>query len=58
MDQIWFTAALWLVLAPAATLLSIWFRVSTALSEIMAGTVAQLIIGALIGTHALGAGSS
>jgi len=41
-------AALWLILALIATLLSIWFRISTALSEIVVGTVAQLIIGALI----------
>ena len=40
-----------------ATMLSIWFRISTALSEIVVGTVAQLIIGALIGTEVLGAKS-
>lgn len=57
MQQVWTVAALWLVLALAATLLSIWFRISTALSEIVVGTVAQLIIGALLGTQALGAGS-
>src|ERR1700684_1359508 len=57
MEQVWLVAALWLVLALVATLLSIWFRISTALSEIVVGTVAQLIIGALIGTQALGAGS-
>ncbi len=33
-----------------ATLLSIWFRIATALSEIVVGTVAQLVIEALIGT--------
>lgn len=43
-------AALWLGLASIATLLSIWFRIATALSEIIGGTVAQLVIGALIGT--------
>jgi Kef-type K+ transport system membrane component KefB len=57
MEQVWFSAALWLVLALAATMLSIWFRISTALSEIVVGTVAQLIIGALIGTEVLGAKS-
>lgn len=57
MEQIWLVAALWLVLALMATLLSIWFRISTALSEIVVGTVAQLILGALIGTSALGATS-
>jgi Kef-type K+ transport system membrane component KefB len=55
MTEIWALAALWLGLALLATLLSIWLRVATALSEIAVGTVAQLIIGALIGTAALGA---
>jgi glutathione-regulated potassium-efflux system ancillary protein KefC len=55
MEQVWLVAALWLVLALVATLLSIWFRISTALSEIVVGIVAQLIIGALIGTQAVGA---
>jgi glutathione-regulated potassium-efflux system ancillary protein KefC len=58
MQQFWLVAALWLGLALVATLLSIWFRISTALSEIVVGTVAQLIIGALIGTESLGATSS
>lgn len=49
MDNIWFLAALWVGLALVATLLAIWFRVSTALSEIVIGTVAQLIIGVAIG---------
>ena len=49
MEQTWFTAALWLALALAAVLLANWFRVSTALSEIVVGTVAQLAIGAFIG---------
>lgn len=40
-------AALWLGLALIASLLSIWFRISTALSEIVAGTIAQWIIGAI-----------
>jgi len=57
MEKVWLVASLWLVLALIATLLSIWFRISTALSEIVVGTVAQLIIGALIGTQALGAKS-
>jgi len=50
MHEVWGMAALWLGLALIATLLSIWFRIATALSEIVVGTVAQLIIGALIGT--------
>ncbi len=56
MTDIWLTAALWLGLALFAALLSIWLRVATALSEIVVGTVAQLIIGSIAGTAALGAG--
>jgi Kef-type K+ transport system membrane component KefB len=55
MAEIWTLAALWLGLALAATLVSIWLRVATALSEIVIGTIAQLLIGALVGTAALGA---
>jgi glutathione-regulated potassium-efflux system ancillary protein KefC len=58
MENVWFLAALWLGLALVATLLSIWFRISTALSEIVVGTVAQLIIGAVVGSGALGAKAS
>ncbi|MGD0801893.1 MAG: cation:proton antiporter, partial [Terracidiphilus sp.] len=35
------------------TLLAIWFRVATALSEIIVGTVAQLAIGAFLGSGGL-----
>ena len=58
MTEIWALAALWLALALAATLISIWLRIATALSEIVVGTIAQLLIGALIGTAALGADQS
>ncbi|HEV2486034.1 MAG TPA: cation:proton antiporter, partial [Terracidiphilus sp.] len=57
-EQVWFAAALWLLLALIATMLSIWFRISAALSEIVVGTVAQLILGAVIGTEALGVKSA
>lgn len=50
MHEVWGLAALWLGLALLATLISIWLRIATALSEIIVGTVAQLLIGALIGT--------
>jgi hypothetical protein len=49
----WFVAALWLALV--AVLAANWLRISTALSEIVVGTVAQLVIGALVGRNALGA---
>src|SRR5215469_15504485 len=58
MTAVWALAALWLGLALVASLLSIWFRVSTALSEIIVGTVAQLIIGAFIGSAVLGTDES
>jgi glutathione-regulated potassium-efflux system ancillary protein KefC len=55
MDNTWFLAALWIGLALVATLLAIWFKVSTALSEIVVGMVAQLIVVVLIGGPGLGA---
>jgi hypothetical protein len=54
MEGTWFLAATWLALALAATLLAIWLGISTALSEIVVGTVAQLLIGAFVGSEALG----
>jgi Kef-type K+ transport system membrane component KefB len=54
MTEVWLRAALWLGLALAATLISIRLRVATALSEIVVGTVAQLLIGAFVGTALLG----
>jgi len=55
MEQVWFVAALWLLLALIAVLVANWLKVSTALSEIVVGTVAQLAIGAFVGSEALGA---
>jgi glutathione-regulated potassium-efflux system ancillary protein KefC len=54
MTEIYSLATLWLGLALVATLLSIWLRIATAMSEIIVGTVAQLIIGAALGATALG----
>jgi Kef-type K+ transport system membrane component KefB len=58
MTDVWARAALWLGLALVATLLSIRLRVATALSEIVVGTVAQLLIGAFIGKALLGTSES
>src|SRR6266576_2386029 len=58
MTGVWALAALWLGLALIASLLSIWFRISTALTEIVVGTIAQLIIGAVIGSALLGTDES
>jgi Kef-type K+ transport system membrane component KefB len=55
MDQVWFVAALWLLLAVTAVLAASWFRVSTALSEIMVGAVAQFALGSLLGASILNA---
>jgi Kef-type K+ transport system membrane component KefB len=49
MTEIWSQAALWLGLALMAALASIWLRIATALSEIVVGIVAQLIIGVALG---------
>jgi glutathione-regulated potassium-efflux system ancillary protein KefC len=58
MTSVWGLAALWLGLALVASLFSIWFRISTALSEIVVGTIAQLIIGAAVGAAVLGTDES
>jgi glutathione-regulated potassium-efflux system ancillary protein KefC len=50
MHEVWGMAALWLSLALIAALISIWFHIATALSEIVVGTAAQLIAVTLIGT--------
>jgi glutathione-regulated potassium-efflux system ancillary protein KefC len=49
MTDVYALAALWVGLALLATLLSIWLRIATAMSEIVVGTVAQLVIGAIFG---------
>ena len=58
MTSVWALAALWLSLALIAGLFSIWLRISTALSEIVVGTVAQLIFGAVVGSAVLGTDES
>jgi Kef-type K+ transport system membrane component KefB len=55
MTEIWGLAAIWLGLALLAAVLSIWLKVATALSEIVVGTLAQLVLGAALGTFFLGA---
>ncbi len=58
MTSVWALASLWLGLALIASLISIWLRVSTALVEIAVGTVAQLILGAAVGSAVLGTDES
>lgn len=55
MENVWVLASIWVGLALIATLLAIWFKVSTALSEIVVGTVAQLVMGAFFVHGELGA---
>jgi glutathione-regulated potassium-efflux system ancillary protein KefC len=54
MTEIWALAAVWFGLALLAALLSAWFKVANALSEIVVGTVAQLVLGAAFGLAFLG----
>ncbi len=58
MTNVWTLATLWLGLAIIAGLLSVWLRISTALSEIVVGTVAQLIVGGAVGSSVLGTDES
>jgi len=58
MTEIWTQAALWLGLALIATLVAIKLRVATALSEIVIGTIAQLLIGATLGSALLAGDAS
>jgi hypothetical protein len=55
MEQLWFDAALWPLVALVAGLTANWLNISPALFEIVVATVAQLAIGALAGCEALGA---
>ncbi len=50
MHEVWGQAALWVGLALIASLIAVRLRVATALSEMMVGMAAQLIIGAALGT--------
>jgi len=53
MHEVWFQAALWVGLALIATLLSIWLRISVALTEIVIGVIGALVVGASSGTLTL-----
>jgi glutathione-regulated potassium-efflux system ancillary protein KefC len=55
MDRVWFVAALWLFLALVAVVAAHWLKVSTALSEIVVGTLAQFALGAWAGAGVLNA---
>ena len=53
MENVWFAAALWVGLALVATLLAIWLKISTALTEILVGTVAAFALSLMIGGDVL-----
>jgi glutathione-regulated potassium-efflux system ancillary protein KefC len=57
MENVWALASVWVGLALIATLPAIWLKMSTALSEIVVGTVAQLVIGVFFVHGELGAKS-
>jgi Kef-type K+ transport system membrane component KefB len=46
MQNVWVLASVWVGLALIATLLAIWSRISTALTEIVVGIIAQLVLSA------------
>ncbi len=48
MESVWLLAAVWVGLAVVSTLLGNWLKISVALTEIVVGTVAQLVIVSLV----------
>lgn len=57
MESVWLLAAVWVGLAVVSTLLGNWFKISVALTEIVVGTIAQLVIVSFIAKSGL-AGST
>lgn len=55
MENVWFTASIWLGLALVAVLLSFWLRVSIALTEIIVGVVGAFVISRTWSGSVLGA---
>ncbi|HUI21281.1 MAG TPA: cation:proton antiporter [Methylocella sp.] len=58
MTSIWAIASLWLGLALLAGVLSIWFRVSAAMTEIVVGMFAQLVFSTIFGSGVLDTGET
>jgi glutathione-regulated potassium-efflux system ancillary protein KefC len=48
MESVWLLAAVWVGLAVVSTLLGNWLKISVALTEIVVGTIAQLVIVSLV----------
>ncbi len=57
MENVWVLAGLWVGLALIATLFAIWFKISTALTEIVVGIIAQFAI-VRFGGHGLAASTA
>ena len=58
MTEVWALAAFWFGLALIAGMLAKWLRISSAMAEVVMGTIAQLILGATIGLGVLGSDES
>lgn len=58
MENVWVLAAVWIGLALVATLFAIWFKISTALTEIMVGIIAQTVFLHFFGAAGLNAKTS
>jgi len=48
MTEVWALAAVWLSLALVAGALAMWLRISSAMAEVVIGTLAQLVLAATI----------
>ncbi len=57
MESVWLLAAVWVGLAVVSTLLGNWLKISVALTEIVVGTVAQLVIVSLVVKSGLAGGT-
>jgi Kef-type K+ transport system membrane component KefB len=58
MTEVWALAAFWFGLALIAGAAAMHFRISSAMAEVVMGTIAQLILGATIGSGFLGSEES
>ena len=58
MTEVWALAAFWLGLALIAGVLAMRYRISSAMAEVVMGTVAQLILSITIGSGFLGSEES
>jgi Kef-type K+ transport system membrane component KefB len=57
MESVWLLAAVWVGLAVVSTLLGNWFKISVALTEIVVGTIAQLVIVSFVVKSGLAGGT-